>query len=681
MKRHSFALFLSFLLCSISVTTQTLSDVIEIRTFSSETGYGLIPDYIQIIDTRDNSKTFIYQEQDNTVSAELPNGSYLLSLSKNGYKSCQTSFALSGSSIKYDIFLDPVQTDPLLSAARIKSLLNSNSCLLLGYVVDDETGEGLASVDLLDGSNKVLARTNSRGYFECLVPASCDLRTFFNLQFSKLPFETEEYRNFEVFPNTDYAFRVRLKKKAVVKPMDHMPLLSEPCVDCGNQQSVTDAAVTGFVLPLNIRVGRNCTGTNCTYAEVYSLETYCKYVLPAEIYACWGNLSGGMNSLQACAVAVRSYGMYYVYNPINAGLYDICDNTYCQYMGSVTSTNTSNAVDNTAGYILINSSGVVRSEYSAENNNKGCGNGYSGTGSTWPCIYDPVCTNFASNGHGRGLCQWGTVRWATGRIITTSSPCSQGNAHSFGTKTWLEILNHYYSVSPNNWTVTMGTKAVINTSNSVPANTNPCAQITISNSVNSNNTVSLMLGASIAPAGSGNWISDPARDVKLTFSQGTANYNRNFVIPCNTQSGPYDLLTALWYDKNNNNLIDGSDFVVSSKLTPNALTISPIGISIISTEIPKEFALFNNIPNPFNPVTKIRFDIPKLRGVSEGRGVFTRIVIYDLSGKVIDIAVNKRLTPGRYEVDWDGTKFASGVYFYRLETEMYAETKKMILVK
>jgi hypothetical protein len=96
-----------------------------------------------------------------------------------------------------------------------------------------------------------------------------------------------------------------------------------------------------------------------------------------------------------------------------------------------------------------------------------------------------------------------------------------------------------------------------------------------------------MLGASIAPAGSGNWISDPARDVKLTFSQGTANYNRNFVIPCNTQSGTYDLLTALWHDKNNNNLIDGGDFVVSSKLTPNALTISPIGISIISTEIPK----------------------------------------------------------------------------------------------
>jgi hypothetical protein len=373
--------------------------------------------------------------------------------------------------------------------------------------------------------------------------------------------------------------------------------------------------------------------------------------------------------------------MYYVYNPINPGLYDICDNTYCQYMGSVTSTNTNNAVDNTSGYILTNSSGVVRSEYSAENNNKGCGNGYSGTGSTWPCISDPVCTGFASNGHGRGLCQWGTVRWATGRVVTTSSPCSQGNAHSYGTKSWQQILNHYYNVSPNNWNVTLGTKAIINTSNAVPPNSNPCSQITITSNVNSNNTTSLMLGASIAPAGSGNWISDPARDIKLTFSQGTANYNRNFVIPCNTQSGTYDLLTALWYDKNNNNVIDGGDFVVSSKLTPNALTISPIGISIISTEIPKEFALSNNFPNPFNPVTKIRFDIPQLKGISQARGVFTKLIVYDLSGRAIDIAVNKELQPGSYEVDWDGSKFASGVYFYRLHTESYNDTKRMVLLK
>ena len=80
------------------------------------------------------------------------------------------------------------------------------------------------------------------------------------------------------------------------------------------------------------------------------------------------------------------------------------------------------------------------------------------------------------------------------------------------------------------------------------------------------------------------------------------------------------MLTALWYDKNNNNTIDGSDFVVSSKLTNGALTISPLGVTILSTEIPDKFALEPNYPNPFNPVTKIKFDIP-MAPLSFGEGL------------------------------------------------------------
>jgi hypothetical protein len=67
--------------------------------------------------------------------------------------------------------------------------------------------------------------------------------------------------------------------------------------------------------------------------------------------------------------------------------------------------------------------------------------------------------------------------------------------------------------------------------------------------------------------------------------------------------------------------------------------------------------------------------------VSEGRGVFTKLVVYDLSGRVIDIAVNRELKPGSYEADWDGSKFASGIYFYSLQTGSFRETKRMALLK
>ncbi len=684
MKKNTLHAALIIFFITLSFKSDLFAGRIELKFFSSETGYSIKPDQLLICDV-DNPKNIISLNiiSNNHYSANLNEGSYTITALKSGFVSSQTGFTIKENEIKYDIFLDPLTSNQKLNTQRIKSLLKPDAALLLGYVVDDITGEPLSNVSLKNGLSKVLAVTDANGYFELSIQAICEQRTTLDINFEKAPYKNELYNNFEITPSTDFIFTVRMKSRLSNNSSKYIPI-TEKCTDCAPQTLFNDMAVTGFVLPLNIRVGKNCTGTNCTYAQVYSLQTYCKYVLPAEIYACWGNLTGGMNSLQACAVAVRSYGMYYVYNPINPGLYDICDNTYCQYMGTVLSTNTSTAVDNTFGYILTNTSGVVRSEYSAENNNKGCGNGYSGTGSSWPCIYDPVCTNGAPNGHGRGLCQWGTIRWATGRLVTTSSPCSQGSAHSFGTKTWQGILSHYYGVSPFNWAVTLGTNAVINTSSTSPASSNPCAQITINNNVTANNSVSLMIGASIALTGTENWISNPTGDIKRTFSQGTGNYTRSFTIPCNAASGTYDLLTALWYDKNNNNVIDGGDFVVSSKLTTAALTISPIGINIISTEIPDKFALLQNYPNPFNPVTKIKFDIPFTPSPSGRVGV--GLIIYDLLGREITTLVNEQLKPGSYSVDWhapsgDGTGFASGVYFYSLVTNEFTETKRMILIK
>jgi len=669
-------------LISLSFQSILYAGRLELKFFSSETGYSIAPDKLLVTDANNPANSISIQNNSgNSYIAELEKGSYFITAYRSGFASSQTNFTISDNEIRYDIFMDPLTGNSKLNVQRIKSLMKPDAALLLGYVVDDVTGEPLSNVSLYNASSP-LTQTDAEGYFQVYVPANCDSRTMLDLKFGKEPFNSELYNGLEVTPSTDFIFTVRMKKGQLNTSAMYIPV-SEKCSDCTPQTMFPDMAITGFVVPLNIRVGKNCTGTNCTYAQVYSLQTYCKYVLPAEIYACWGNLTGGMNSLQACAVAVRSYGMYYVYNPINAGLYDICDNTYCQYMGTTLSTNTSNAVDNTFGYILTNSSGVVRSEYSAENNNNGCGNGYSGTGSSWPCISDPVCTGFSPNGHGRGLCQWGTVRWATGRIVSTSSPCSQGTLHSYGTKTWQQILNHYYNVSPQNWQVTQGTSAVINASVSSPSAANPCAQVTINSNITTTGTGSLMIGASIAPTGTENWISDPTNDVKRTFTSGTANYSRVFKIPCNAASGTYDLYTALWYDKNNNNTIDGSDFVVSTKITSAAITISPIGINIISTEIPNKFALEPNYPNPFNPVTKIKFQIPLLRGVTgeAGRGVFTKLIIYDFLGRKVTTLVNEQLKPGSYSVDWDGTGFASGVYFYSLVTKEFAETERMVLVK
>ena len=98
-----------------------------------------------------------------------------------------------------------------------------------------------------------------------------------------------------------------------------------------------------------------------------------------------------------------------------------------------------------------------------------------------------------------------------------------------------------------------------------------------------------------------------------------------------------------------------------------------VGLQVIGNEIPNEFKLIQNYPNPFNPITKIRFDLPKNANV--------KLTIYDMLGREIETLVNEQLNAGRYEVAFDGTKYTSGVYYYRLNAGEFVETKKMILVK
>lgn len=99
----------------------------------------------------------------------------------------------------------------------------------------------------------------------------------------------------------------------------------------------------------------------------------------------------------------------------------------------------------------------------------------------------------------------------------------------------------------------------------------------------------------------------------------------------------------------------------------------PIGIQPISNEIPMDYVLAQNYPNPFNPNTKIRFSIPK--------SSFAELTVYDITGRMMAILVKEELKPGIYEVDWDASHRASGVYYYKLESENYTETKKMVLLK
>ncbi len=103
-------------------------------------------------------------------------------------------------------------------------------------------------------------------------------------------------------------------------------------------------------------------------------------------------------------------------------------------------------------------------------------------------------------------------------------------------------------------------------------------------------------------------------------------------------------------------------------------SINPIGIQNNQNGVPVEFGLFQNYPNPFNPVTIVSYGIPQKSAVS--------LKVYDATGREVATLVNNEIkTEGYYNIEFDASKLASGIYYYRLEAGKFSDTKKMIMIK
>ncbi|MGB5873026.1 MAG: T9SS type A sorting domain-containing protein [Bacteroidota bacterium] len=90
-------------------------------------------------------------------------------------------------------------------------------------------------------------------------------------------------------------------------------------------------------------------------------------------------------------------------------------------------------------------------------------------------------------------------------------------------------------------------------------------------------------------------------------------------------------------------------------------------------EIPAEYALEQNYPNPFNPSTTIRFGVPARD--------FVTLKIYTILGEEVAALVSADMVPGTYQTTFDASRLASGMYIYRLQTNTFTQSQKVMLVK
>jgi hypothetical protein len=100
--------------------------------------------------------------------------------------------------------------------------------------------------------------------------------------------------------------------------------------------------------------------------------------------------------------------------------------------------------------------------------------------------------------------------------------------------------------------------------------------------------------------------------------------------------------------------------------------VNPVSINE-NFNSPDRFYLYQNSPNPFNPTTIIKYQIPK--------SGFVSLKVFDVLGNEVETLVNKEKSAGTYELVFDATDLSSGIYFYKLQAGDFTATKKMIVIK
>jgi hypothetical protein len=143
----------------------------------------------------------------------------------------------------------------------------------------------------------------------------------------------------------------------------------------------------------------------------------------------------------------------------------------------------------------------------------------------------------------------------------------------------------------------------------------------------------------------------------------------DLIIPDNTVLGDYYIGI----------LLDRDNQVPESDETNNFMSVKITIVASSAVEefgchaLPLDYTLSQNYPNPFNPSTTIEFDISSYGFVS--------LKVYNVMGQEVATLINKELPSGNHKVEWKPENLSSGIYYYKLETKGYQETKKLVLMK
>ena len=398
------------------INTGTLSFFVS----DAENGYGTPA---EVLFSNEKKSFPLKTNEAGHLLFEGEEGRYNIQISANGHHPLSTYFIVkSGQSLNINIIMDR------LNKTHVE-YEKYNSAIVEGYVVDFETGKPLADVNVEFSVENGSVRTNKEGYFFFspnhfgAITKRGDKGLRSDVSFNMKGYTSKIIEKLLMLPDK-IKLKIILKKgsgkdseKYIQHILDGTPhdveLYEKSMPQSNSQKTKTDVklSATGCVIPTTIRVGTGCSCTSCSGVDVMSLQYYSESGLDDEWISSWQ-----FESLAAGSVPYRSYGGWYVNNPVNVN-FDIASSTCNQVWGSAVYTNAQSAAQATVGQIVTaNGIDPARSEYSAENNQGGtsfnCSDCNAGGSGAYSCFSDNQCCGQSPAGHGRGMCQWGTQYWA-----------------------------------------------------------------------------------------------------------------------------------------------------------------------------------------------------------------------------------------------------------------------------
>jgi len=146
-------------------------------------------------------------------------------------------------------------------------------------------------------------------------------------------------------------------------------------------------------------------------------------------------------------------------------------------------------------------------------------------------------------------------------------------------------------------------------------------------------------------------------------------WNTGFRDSLDLLSLPYRFLP---YTGNHGNQLPNR-FPIALRFLDSVMHTAPTAVHDVVSPVPSSFVLYQNYPNPFNPSTTIRFSL--------SQSDYATLKVFTLLGEEVATLVSQKLSPGTYGIEWNAAGMASGVYFYRLNTNEHTQTRTMLIVR